>query len=117
MGHLKPGTDPAELVEVPSTQHEQVAVAATGLAVVSDPTRLKLLWLLSHGEHDVATLAGSHHPAHRQPAPGQAPARRARHATTRRPAAGLLHQGSAPAHRHPGGLFHADQVSGDKDHL
>jgi DNA-binding transcriptional ArsR family regulator len=41
--------------EVPSD--EQAAAAAAGFAMLADPTRLKILWLLSHGEHDVATVA------------------------------------------------------------
>lgn len=32
--------------------------ATAGLALLADPTRLRLLWLLSHGSHDVGTLAG-----------------------------------------------------------
>lgn len=56
---MEPGAeaaDPADPVEVPTD--EQAAVASAGFAMLGDPTRLKLLWLLSHGEHDVATLAG-----------------------------------------------------------
>jgi DNA-binding transcriptional ArsR family regulator len=56
LSHIEPGTDPQAPIEVPTD--EQAAVAAAGFAMLGDPTRLKLLWLLSHGEHDVATLAG-----------------------------------------------------------
>ncbi len=57
MSHRNGDTGTARLgVEAPSD--EQAAVAAAGFAMLADPTRLKLLWLLSHDEHDVATLAG-----------------------------------------------------------
>jgi len=48
--------DADQVVDVPTD--ERAAVAAAGFAMLADPTRLKLLWLLSHHEHDVATLAG-----------------------------------------------------------
>lgn len=37
---------------------EQARAAATTFAMLADPTRLKLLWLLGRDELDVATLAG-----------------------------------------------------------
>lgn len=56
---------------VPSTDHadddatatgapsdEQARAAAATFAMLADPTRLKLLWLLGRDELDVATLAG-----------------------------------------------------------
>ncbi|OYX41350.1 hypothetical protein B7Y94_05265 [Candidatus Saccharibacteria bacterium 32-49-12] len=36
---------------------EQVALAADTLKLLSDPTRLKILWALLHGEHSVSELA------------------------------------------------------------
>lgn len=37
---------------------DQQVIAATGmLKLVSDPTRLKILWALLHGEHSVGELA------------------------------------------------------------
>jgi DNA-binding transcriptional ArsR family regulator len=35
----------------------QVDAAVTALRMLADPTRLRLLWLLRDGEHDVGTLA------------------------------------------------------------
>lgn len=35
----------------------QVTVAADTLKLLSDPTRLKILWALLHGEHSVGELA------------------------------------------------------------
>lgn len=35
----------------------QVEVAVTALRMLADPTRLRLLWLLGTGEHDVSSLA------------------------------------------------------------
>lgn len=35
----------------------QVAAATAAFALLSDPTRLRLLWLLGSGEHDVGSLA------------------------------------------------------------
>lgn len=32
--------------------------AIAALALLADPTRLRLLWLLSHDDYDVGTLAG-----------------------------------------------------------
>lgn len=45
----------AEPVELPSPA--QVGVAVTAFALLADPTRLRLLWLLGAGEYDVGTLA------------------------------------------------------------
>lgn len=36
---------------------EQIGVASTALHMLADPTRMRMLWLLSGTEHDVATLA------------------------------------------------------------
>jgi DNA-binding transcriptional ArsR family regulator len=36
---------------------EQVALAADTLKLLSEPTRLKILWALLHGEHSVNQLA------------------------------------------------------------
>lgn len=35
----------------------QVAAATSAFAMLADPTRLRLLWLLHSGEHDVGSLA------------------------------------------------------------
>ena len=32
-------------------------VAATGFALLADPSRLRVLWVLAHGDADVTTLA------------------------------------------------------------
>jgi DNA-binding transcriptional ArsR family regulator len=45
----------ASVTEVPSTAQIEVAVGA--LALLADPTRIRLLWLLSSAEHDVGSLA------------------------------------------------------------
>jgi DNA-binding transcriptional ArsR family regulator len=37
----------------------QVEVAVTALRMLADPTRLRLLWLLRDGEHDVGSLAAA----------------------------------------------------------
>ena len=37
----------------------QIEAAATALRMLADPTRLRLLWLLRDGEHDVGTLAAT----------------------------------------------------------
>jgi DNA-binding transcriptional ArsR family regulator len=37
--------------------YEQAAIAAGEFAILAYPTRLKLLWQLSQGDHDVTTLA------------------------------------------------------------
>ena len=41
--------------DLPSAHQIEVAVGALGL--LADPTRLRMLWLLSDYEHDVGTLA------------------------------------------------------------
>lgn len=40
-----------------SLDGEQISAAAAVLKLVSDPTRLKILWALLHGEHAVGDLA------------------------------------------------------------
>lgn len=40
---------------LPST--EQLGVAARTFALLADPTRLAMMWLLASGDHDVTTLA------------------------------------------------------------
>ncbi|MCW2600548.1 MAG: transcriptional regulator, ArsR family [Frankiales bacterium] len=56
MGHIAGGAgDPLDPAEAPSD--ELVALAAAEFAMLADPTRLKLLWLLSDDERDVTTLA------------------------------------------------------------
>ena len=46
---------PSDLDDLPTA--EQVEAAVATLAMLADRTRLRLLWLLSKGEHDVGTLA------------------------------------------------------------
>ncbi len=60
MSHRRvPVEVPVDLAaEVTAPPDEQAAVAAASFAMLADPTRLKLLWLLSHAEYDVGTLAG-----------------------------------------------------------
>jgi DNA-binding transcriptional ArsR family regulator len=49
-------SDPApDDLALPSQQ--QLQVAATGFALLADPTRLSLLWVLANGDADVSTLA------------------------------------------------------------
>lgn len=36
---------------------DELRVAATGFALLADPSRLKLLWVLAHEDADVSTLA------------------------------------------------------------
>lgn len=38
---------------------EQVRAAAEALALLAEPTRLRLLWVLTTGEHDVSTLTAT----------------------------------------------------------
>jgi DNA-binding transcriptional ArsR family regulator len=45
----------AGLVPIPGA--EQLRVAATGFALLADPSRLRVLWVLAHGDADVSTLA------------------------------------------------------------
>lgn len=45
-----------DAVEMPTD--EQIAAATAAFALLADPTRLRLLWALGSGEHDVGTLAG-----------------------------------------------------------
>lgn len=51
--HAKPSPQPP--VEMPTD--EQVAVAVETLTLLSDPTRLRIVWALLHGEHSVNDLA------------------------------------------------------------
>ena len=52
--HRGPATT-SEPDELPSPEQVNAAIAA--FAMLADPTRLRLLWLLSRGERDVGTLA------------------------------------------------------------
>lgn len=45
----------AHIRKEPSTEH--VRIASDIFKLVSDPTRLKILWALLHGEHSVGDLA------------------------------------------------------------
>lgn len=38
---------------------DELRVAATGFALLADPSRLKLLWVLAHHDADVSTLAAA----------------------------------------------------------
>jgi DNA-binding transcriptional ArsR family regulator len=42
---------------VPVPGEEQLRVAATGFALLADPSRLRVLWVLAHADADVTTLA------------------------------------------------------------
>lgn len=44
-----------DAIELPG--EAQLRVAATGFALLADPSRLRILWVLAHGEADVSTLA------------------------------------------------------------
>ncbi|MGH3744196.1 MAG: ArsR/SmtB family transcription factor [Mycobacteriales bacterium] len=49
-----------ELTDLPRLPGEaQLRSAATGFALLADPTRLRLLWVLAHGPVDVSTLAAA----------------------------------------------------------
>lgn len=43
-------------LDLPTT--EQVAMAVTTLALLADPTRLRILWLLARGDREVGALSG-----------------------------------------------------------
>jgi DNA-binding transcriptional ArsR family regulator len=47
----------ADIAQLPTDA--QVEAAVTALRMLADPTRLRLLWLLSTGEHDVGSLAAA----------------------------------------------------------
>lgn len=53
-GTHQSGADASE-AEMPTGKQIDAAVAA--FAMLAEPTRLRLLWLLSHAEHDVGSLA------------------------------------------------------------
>lgn len=55
MTHFADRARSSEDVDVPTD--EQALAAARGFAMLADPTRLKILWVLSQNEHDVATIA------------------------------------------------------------
>jgi DNA-binding transcriptional ArsR family regulator len=42
-------------IELPD--ESRMRVAATGFALLADPSRLRVLWVLAHGDADVTTLA------------------------------------------------------------
>lgn len=46
-----------DLQQLPAA--EQVDTAVTALRMLAEPTRLRLMWLLRDGEHDVGTLAAA----------------------------------------------------------
>jgi DNA-binding transcriptional ArsR family regulator len=48
-------TTDAAAVDVPD--EEQLRVAATGFALLADPSRLRVLWVLAHVDADVTSLA------------------------------------------------------------
>jgi DNA-binding transcriptional ArsR family regulator len=54
-GRLAADIPEAQAVVVPG--EEQLRVAATGFALLADPSRLRVLWVLAHGDSDVTTLA------------------------------------------------------------
>ncbi len=55
MSRPKPKAPPHPPIRMPT--NEQVAVAAETLTMLSDPTRLRIVWVLLHGEHSVNNLA------------------------------------------------------------
>jgi len=55
MGATRARQAPERSFEMPTT--EQIAVATEAMAMLSDPTRLRIVWALLHGEHSVNELA------------------------------------------------------------
>jgi DNA-binding transcriptional ArsR family regulator len=53
--HFADGARKPDDINVPTD--EQANAAASGFAMLADPTRLKLLWLISQEDCDVTTLA------------------------------------------------------------
>ncbi|MBF6213308.1 winged helix-turn-helix transcriptional regulator [Nocardia puris] len=51
-----PAGAPASLAHVHTPDDARLAVATSIFQMLSDPTRLHLLWLLTHGESDVTAL-------------------------------------------------------------
>jgi len=51
-----PEPDPQPVLDLPT--QAQVDVAVTVLALLADPTRLRVLWLLGRGDHEVSALSG-----------------------------------------------------------
>jgi DNA-binding transcriptional ArsR family regulator len=54
-GEARSATKSAFEAAVPG--EEQLRVAATGFALLADPSRLRVLWVLAHSDADVTTLS------------------------------------------------------------
>lgn len=109
------GDSPA--AELPS--NAQVAAATAAFALLSDPTRLRLLWLLGSGEHDVGTLARSVDAAPAATSQHLAKLRLAGLVTVRRDGRRHLYSARGGHVRRliTEALYHADHtVSGQPDH-
>jgi DNA-binding transcriptional ArsR family regulator len=94
---------------------EQVAFAVEMLKMLADPTRLRLIWALLHGEHSVNELAD--HVGGQPAAVSQhlAKLRLARLVKTRRDGTRIFYAASDAHVRRlmEEALFHADHVAGD----
>ena len=105
--------------EADTPDDEQVEQAVGTLKLVADPTRLRILWALLHGEHSVNNLAD--HIGAQPPAVSQhlAKLRLARLVRTRREGTHVYYLASNDHVRRivEEALFHADHVvSGLPDH-
>lgn len=92
-----------------------MALAVEALRLLADPTRLRILWALLHGEHAVGDLA--EHIGAQPPAVSQhlAKLRLARVVRTRRDGTRVLYAADNGhlAHLAEEALFHADHVAQD----
>ena len=94
---------------------EQIGFAVDTLRLLADPTRLRILWALLHGEHSVNHLA-----AHVQASPASvsqhlAKLRLARLVSTRREGTFVYYQAESEHVRRlvEQALFHGDHLAGD----
>lgn len=55
--HMRAGVKESAPHPLALPDEAQVAAATQAFALLAEPTRLRLLWLLADGEHDVGTLA------------------------------------------------------------
>lgn len=95
--------------------HDQVAWAADTFKLLADPTRIRIIWALLHGEHSVNELA--EHVGARPPAVSQhlAKLRLTRLVSTRRQGTTIYYRAHNEHVRRltEEALFHADHVIGD----
>ena len=56
-GSARAPVRPPDATAVTVPAEEQLRVAATGFALLADPSRLRVLWVLAHADADVTTLA------------------------------------------------------------